>query len=43
MKSKYKTIGRLMVGDEVEAGKVEGGREKAKKEGFEGEMVMEKK
>lgn len=43
MKSKYKIIGRMMVGDEIEAEKVEEGREKAKKEGFGDEMVMEKK
>jgi hypothetical protein len=43
MKSKYKIIGRLMVGDEIEAEKVEGGRERAKIEGFDDGVVIEKK
>ena len=43
MKGKYKTIGSMMVGDEKQAEKTEAGHEKAKKEGFEVEMVMEKK
>ena len=42
MKSKYQTVGRLMVGDDKKCEKIKVGREKAKKEGSENEMLMEK-